>query len=67
MSDGLSPLNQYEDCENQKRRFTFRCDRCGKIVELDFVEPKEIAEVMEELLFFECHCVENGLSRLLTS
>jgi phage terminase large subunit GpA-like protein len=67
MSDALVPASSSEFCDGYKRRFTFRCDRCGKIVEIDFAEPKEISEVMEELLFFECHCEENGLSKLLTS
>ncbi len=39
-----------------KRKFNFRCIECRAIFSIEFEDEKDIEEVQEGILSFECQC-----------
>lgn len=46
-----------------KRKFIFRCEDCGKMLETEFDTPEDIKDVEEDKVYFECEC--GGMCSLL--
>lgn len=51
--------------DDKKQQFTFRCNECKIIITSEFEDEKDIEDIKEGLLYFECPC--GGISKLLTS
>lgn len=51
--------------DEKKQRFSFRCHECKTIFSSEFEDEKEIEDIREGELYFECPC--GGKSKLLTS
>lgn len=41
---------------NKTRKFLFKCDKCGKIIEVEFDEKKDIEKVQGLEVEAECDC-----------
>lgn len=44
----------------KSRTFTFRCKKCGTILESDFENKEDIEDVVDDLLWLECPCGEKS-------
>lgn len=51
--------------ENKKRQLVFRCDVCRKIEIFELSDDKEIQELKDGVIYFECVCQEGILELLL--
>jgi hypothetical protein len=40
----------------KKRKFLFKCDSCQAILMMEFDDPKDLADVTEDKILFECSC-----------
>ena len=39
-----------------KRKFLFRCNDCGLILDIDFDDPEDLKKVQENKIELECPC-----------
>jgi hypothetical protein len=39
-----------------KRKFLFRCDKCGTILSVEFEDEEDIKRVQEDKIVLECPC-----------
>lgn len=52
--------------DTKKQQLVFRCDTCNKIEIFEFEDEKEIEEIKNGTLSFECAC-QDGMLELLTN
>lgn len=42
--------------DDKKRKFTFRCDTCNKVMEAEFSDELDIEDIIDNKLWLECAC-----------
>ena len=45
-----------EQTTSKKRIFTLRCENCRKVITEDFINQKDMDDLLERMLYVECKC-----------